>query len=96
MSSPDASTLGTLTVTALNVGMNAEDNFKASQRSLMRKLAQDIMTWLDVPGAAAVALNEIHSNIAEKLLQKLRPQRPEWDIQKATSLSNTLLWRAPQ
>ena len=104
MSSPgastpaDASTLGTSTlfVTALNVGMNAEENFKASQSSLMRKLAQDIMTWLDVPGAAAVALNEIHSNIAEKLMKELHERAPAWRIQKATSLSNSLLWRAPQ
>ena len=86
----------TLTVTSLNVGMNAEDSFKSRQGSLLRQLAGTIITWLAGQGAAAVALNEIHSNIAEKLLQKLRPQRPEWDIQKATSLSNTLLWRAPQ
>ena len=77
MSSPgastpaDASTLGTLTVTALNVGMNAEDSFKSNQGSLRARLAGIIMKWLEGPGAAAVALNEIHSNIAEKLLKEL-------------------------
>ena len=90
----------TFTVTSVNVGMNAEDSFKDRQGSQLTQLAANIIQWLDPwlagQGAAAVALNEIHSNIAEKLLQKLRPQRPEWDIQKATSLSNTLLWRAPQ
>ena len=104
MSSPgawtpaDASTFGTSTlfVTALNVGMNAEENFKASQGSLMRMFAHVIMTWLDVPGAAAVALNEIHSNIAEKLLKELQGIAPAMQIQKATSQSNSLLWRAPQ
>ena len=80
----------------MNVGMNDEDSFKSTQGTQLARLAGIIMKWLEGPGAAAVALNEIHSNIAEKLLQKLRPQRPEWDIQKATSLSNTLLWRAPQ
>ena len=104
MSSPgastpaDASTLGTstLTVTALNVGMNQEDNNKARQGSLMRRLAKNIMTWLDRPEDAAVALNEIHSNIAEKLLKELQDRAPEMNIQKATSHSNSLLWRAPQ
>ena len=102
MSSPgastpaDASTLGTLTVTALNVGMNAEDSFKNRQSSQRRRLADIIMTWLDGPGAAAVALNEIHSNIAEKLLKELQERAPAMKIQKATSLSNSLLWRAPQ
>ena len=76
--------------------MIQEDNNKARQGSLMRRLAQNIMTWLDGPGAAAVALNEIHSNIAEKLLQELQQNRPAMNIQKATSHSNSLLWRAPQ
>ena len=102
MSSPgastpaDASTLGTLTVTALNVGMNQEGNFKSNQGSLLKRLAGDIMTWLDGPGAAAVALNEIHSTIAAKLLRELQQKAPEKNIQKATSYSNSLLWRAPQ
>ena len=105
MSSPgastpaDASTLGSacaLTVTALNVGMNAQDSFKPTQGLKMRRLAKDIKTWLDGPGAAAVALNEIHSNIAEKLLKELQVIAPAMQIQKATSHSNSLLWRAPQ
>ena len=94
--SADASTPGTLTVTALNVGMNAQDNFKSTQGLKMRRLAKDIKTWLDGSGAAAVALNEIHSNIAEKLLKELHERAPAWHIQKATSHSNSLLWRAPQ
>ena len=102
MSSPgastpaDASTLGTLTVTALNVGMNAEDSFKSNQGSKLARLAAIIMAWLQAPGAAAVALNEIHSAIAEKVLRELQQKAPHMDIQKATSYSNSLLWRAPQ
>ena len=80
----------------MNVGMNAEDSFKSRQGSLLRQLAGTIITWLHGQGAAAVALNEIHSTIAEKLLIELGRQAPKWNIQKATSLSNTLLWRAPQ
>ena len=85
----------TLTVTALNVGMNAEDSFKNRQGVLRAQLAGTIIQWLAGQGAAAVALNEIHSNIAEKLLRELGRQAPEWNIQKATSSSNSLLWRAP-
>ena len=103
MSSPgastpaDASTLGTLTVTALNVGMNLEDSFKSNQGSLRARLAGIIMKWLEGPGAAAVALNEIHPNIAAKVLRELRQRAPpNMDIQIATSLSNSLLWCVPQ
>lgn len=102
MSSPgastpaDASTLGTLTVTALNVGMNAEDSFKSNQGQLLRKLAGIIVKWLAGPGAAAVALNEIHSKLAAKLMSELQQKAPAMNIQKATSYSNSLLWRAPQ
>ena len=103
MSSPgastpaDASTLGTLTVTALNVGMNQEDSCKRSQGSQVAKLAGIIMKWLEGPGAAAVALNEVHSTIAEKVLRELQQKAPAaMNIQKATSYSNSLLWRAPQ
>ena len=92
----DASTLGTLTVTALNVGMNTEGSFKSSQGSQLEWLAGTIMKWLEGPGAAAVALNEIHSNIAAKLLRELQQKAPAMNIQKATSYSNSLLWRAPQ
>ena len=75
MSSPgastpaDASTLGTLTVTALNVGMKDEDSFKSIQGLQVARLAGIIMEWLEGPGAAAVALNDIHSTIAEKVLR---------------------------
>ena len=104
MSSPgastpaDASTFGTLTVTSLNVGMNAEDSFKRQGQSLLlAKLAGFILKWLEGPGAAAVALNEIHSDLAEKLLRVLREKAPAaMNIQKATSCSNSLVWRAPQ
>ena len=102
MSSPgastpaDASTLSTLTVTALNVGMKEEDSFKSIQGSLRARLAGIIMKWLEGPGAAAVALNEIHSTIAEKVLRVLQQNAPAMKIQKATSYSNSLLWRAPQ
>ena len=102
MSSPgastpaDASTLGTLTVTALNVGMTMEDSFKSSQGLKVARLAEIIMEWLAGSGAAAVALNEIHSTIAEKVLRELQQNAPAMKIQKATSNSNTLLWRAPQ
>ena len=103
MSSPgastpaDASTLGTLTVTALNVGMNQEESCKKrSQGSLRARLAGIIMKWLEGPGAAAVALNEIHSTIAEKVLRVLQQNAPAMKIQKATSYSNSLLWCAPQ
>ena len=102
MSSPgastpaDASTLGTLTVTALNVGMKEEDSFKSIQGSQVARLAGIIMEWLEGPGAAAVALNEIHSTIAEKVLRELQQKAPAMNIQKATSYSNSLLWRAPQ
>ena len=103
MSSPgastpaDASTLGTLTVTALNVGMNAEDSFKSSQGILRARLAGNIMKWLEGPGAAAVALNEIHPNIAAKVHRELSQRAPpNMDIQIATSLSNSLLWCVPQ
>ena len=69
MSSPgastpaDASTLGTLTVTALNVGMKEEDSFKSTQGTQLARLAGIIMKWLEGPGAAAVALNENHPKI---------------------------------
>ena len=102
MSSPgastpaDASTLGTLTVTALNVGMNAEDSFKSNQSKKVARLADIIMKWLEAPGAAAVALNEIQSTIAEKVWRELQQKAPAHDIQKATSFSNSLLWRGPQ
>ena len=102
MSSPgastpaDASTLGTLTVTALNVGMPEQDSSKSNQGSQVAHLAGTIMEWLEGPGAAAVALNEIHSTIAEKVLRELQQKAPAMNIQKATSYSNSLLWRAPQ
>ena len=102
MSSPgastpaDASTLGTLTVTALNVGMNAEDSFKSSQSTKRARLATYIINWLQGPGAAAGALNKIHYSIAEKLLKELQQKAPGMQIEKATSYSNSLLWRAPQ
>ena len=103
MSSPgastpaDASTLGTLTVTALNVGMKDEDSFKSTQGTQLAWLAGIIIKWLEGPGAAAVALNEIHENIAAKLLRELRQRAPpNMDIQIATSLSNSLLWCVPQ
>ena len=81
----------------MNVGMNAEDSFKNNQGSLRTRLARNIMTWLEGPGAAAVALNEIHPNIARKLLRELRERAPpNMDIQIATSLSNSLLWCVPQ
>ena len=94
--SAGASTPGTLTVTALNVGMNSEDSSKYNQGERRRKLADIVMSWLNGPGAAAVALNEIHSTIAEKLLRELQQKAPAMNIQKATSYSNSLLWRAPQ
>ena len=102
MSSPgastpaDASTLGTLTVTALNVGMKEEDSFKHIQGSQVARLAGIIMKWLEGPGAAAVALNEIHSILAVKLLRELHLKAHAVNIQLATSYSNSLLWRAPQ
>ena len=102
MSSPgastpaDASTLGTLTVTALNVGMKEEDSFKSIQGSLRARLAGIIMKWLEGPGAAAVALNEIHPKTAEKILRDLQQKAPQMNMQKATSDTNSLLWRAPQ
>ena len=64
----------------------------------MRKvteLADTVLKWLE-PGLAAVALNEIHWRIAEKLLRALQDFAPTYEIQKATSYSNSLLWRAPQ
>ena len=100
MSSPgasttaDASTLGTLTVTALNVGMIEENCFKRYQGVLRARLAGIIMKWLEGPGAAAVALNEIHSTIAEKLLRELQMRAPAMNIEKATSFADSLLWRA--
>ena len=94
--SAGASTPGTLTVTALNVGMNSEDSFKYNQGERRRKLADIVRSWLNGPEDAAVALNEIHSNIAEKLLKELQDRAPAMKIQKATSHSNSLLWRAPQ
>ena len=103
MSSPgastpaDASTLDTLTVTSLNVGLNLADSYKSHQASLRQQLAGHSMKWLEGPGAAAVALNEIHPEIAATLLRELRERaRPNMDIQIATSLSNSLLWCVPQ
>ena len=101
MSSPgastpaDASTLGTLTVTALNVGMMQADSFKSQQKALVARLARHVLGWLDGPGAAVVGLNEIHSTIAEKLKLKL-VQLMMVRIQIATCESNSLVWRAPQ
>ena len=92
----DASTLGTLTVTALNVGMMAENSHKSMQGALRARLGRIIMKWLDVPGAAAVALNEIHPNIAAKVHRDLSDRNLNMDIQMATSLSNSLLWCVPQ
>ena len=102
MSSPgastpaDASTLGTLTVTALNVGMMDEKSYKSQQGRLRTQLGRIIMKWLNVPGAAAVALNEIHPNIAAKVHRELTKSNLNMDIQIATSLSNSLLWCVPQ
>ena len=102
MSSPgastpaDASTLGTLTVTALNVGMMEEHSFRSQQGKLVGQLARHIKGWLGGPGAAVVGLNEIHPTIAAKLMRELQQQAQTMDIQIATSLSNSLLWRAPQ
>ena len=81
----------------MNVGMNDENSNKSQQGRLRTQLGRIIMKWLDVPGAAAVALNEIHPNIAAKLLRELRQRAPpNMDIQIATSLSNSLLWCVPQ
>ena len=102
MSSPgastpaDASTLSTLTVTALNVGMKDEDSFKSTQGTQLAWLAGIIIKWLEGPGAAAVALNEIHSILAANLLRELHLKAHAMNIQLVTSYSNSLLWRAPQ
>ena len=73
-----------------------ENSYNTSQSSKRTRLARFIMTWLSEPGAAAVILNEIHPSIAETFLQELREKAPAMNIQKATSQSNSLLWRAPQ
>ena len=86
----------TLTVTSLNVGMNAEDSFKSSQGQLLKKLAGIIVKWLAGPGDAAVALNELHARLAEKLMHEIQLKAPAMNIQKETSYSHSLLWRAPQ
>ena len=62
---------------------------------MLRQLADHIIKWLE-PGAAAVALNEIHPEIADKLLRELRLHHASMDIQIATSRSNSLLWCVPQ
>ena len=56
----DASTLGTPTVTSLNVGMNAEDSFKSNQGKLLKRLAGIIVQWLEGPGS----WSEPHSSCA--------------------------------
>ena len=103
MSSPgastptDASTLGTLTVTAYNVGMNLPDSFRGNQSTQVSLLAGSIKKWLEGSEAAAVALNEIHPEIADKLRRELRERAaPNMNLQMATSASNSLLWCVPQ
>ena len=80
----------------MNVGMKDEDSFKSTQGTQLAWLAGIIIKWLEGPGAAAVALNEIHSILAVKLLRELHLKAHAMNIQKATSYSNSLLWRAPQ
>ena len=80
----------------MNAGMIAEDSFKSDQSTRIKCPAGFIMRWLEGPGAAAVALNEIHSSIAAKVLLVLQLIAPAMNIQQATSYSNSLLWRAPQ
>ena len=92
----DASTLGTLTVTALNVGMIQEDAYRSSQGVKVKKLAGHVLGWLDGPGAAVVGLNEIHPTIAGELMRLLQQLAQAMGVQIATSESNSLLWRAPQ
>ena len=102
MSSPgaltptDASTLGTITVTALNVGMMEEHSFRSQQGKLVGQLARHIKGWLGGPGAAVVGLNEIHPTIAVMLMKDLQQEGQTMDIDIATWQSNSLLWRAPQ
>ena len=81
----------------MNVGMNLVDSFKSIQSSHLRQLAGYIKKWLEGSEAAAVALNEIHPEIADKLRRELRERAaPNMDIQIATSASNSLLWCVPQ
>ena len=102
MSSPgastpaDASTLGTLTVTALNVGMIEEDSFKSVPGKRVGQLARFIMGWLGGPGAAVVGLNEIHPTSVVKLMKEIQQAGQTMDIDIDTWQSNSLLWRAPQ
>ena len=91
----DASTRGTITVTALNVGMNTQNSFRREQDRMLRELADRIIKWLE-PGAAAVALNEIHPEIAEKLKSELRGRHASMDIKIATSNASSLLWCVPR
>ena len=80
----------------MNVGMMDENSYKSQQGRLRTQLGRIIMKWLDVPGAAAVALNEIHPKIVDKVHRELRDSYLNMDIQIATSLSNSLLWCVPQ
>ena len=79
----------------MNVGMNTQNSFRREQDRMLRELADRIIKWLE-PGAAAVALNEIHCEIADKLLRELRRRHASKDIKIATSRSNSLLWCVPQ
>ena len=103
MSSPgastpaDASTLGTLTVTAFNVGMILPDSFRSMQSAQVSLLAGSIKRWLEESEAAAVALNELHSEIADKLRRVLREREARnWNSHMVTSGSNSLVWCVPQ
>ena len=86
---PDASTLG---VTALNVGMPQARNFLSTQDDKVVELAARVQEWLE-NGPAVVGLNEIHPDIAEKLVNELRRKKVDMDI--ATHDSNSVLWRTP-
>ena len=87
---PDASTLG---VTGFNVGMPQKDNFLSSQDSKVEKLAAFVKEWLE-EGPVVVGLNEIHHDIAEKLVMELRKNN-KVDVEIATHETNCVLWRTP-
>ena len=86
----------TLAATAFNVGMPSENAFKATQALKIQQLTNWVIQWMQGPGGAVVGLQEVHPDIAGKLLASLRSRVPDMKIESAVQSTNCALWRAPQ
>jgi len=90
---PDASTLG---VTTLNCGMIAENAFTNKNKGQHEKLAQlanIVCGWLLDSGPNVVGLNEMHPELAAKVVADIRKKVPA--VKHESLDSDTLIWRTP-